>query len=76
MQNDDEYPIPNTRSIIAHLCNEVSRIMEDAGFELVHALPEDEDLLSQRLTSARSAASDSLALLAAAYVLHRRAGEN
>ena len=69
---EDEHPPPDVRELIAHLCLEAGRIMEDISFELALALPADDGAVSTQLRTVHEAAGDIQALIAAAQVLQRR----
>jgi hypothetical protein len=60
------------QEIIVQLCLEAGRLMEDTSDELARALPAESHTLDQRLQTAREAADDITALLAAAQTLRRR----
>ena len=59
-------------NVIAGLCLEAGRIMENGSPELALTLPESTKRIAQRLTAARQAGEDIAALAAAAQVLLRR----
>jgi hypothetical protein len=70
---DDDGPAsPDPLELIAHLCLEAGRIMEDTSCELALVLPLDDSAIGARLKMARDAADDILALIAAAQAVYRR----
>ena len=69
---EDEHPPPDMRELIAHLCLEAGRIMEDTSCELALALPTDASAVDTLLRTVRVAADDIQDLIAAAQVLQRR----
>jgi len=69
---DENLASPDLRELIAHLCLEAGRIMEDTSCELALALPTDASAVDTRLGMVRVAADDIQFLIAAAQVLQRR----
>ena len=69
---DDDQAPPEAPQLIAALCLEAGRIMEDASSDLALSPPGDERAIGSHLLNARAAAEDILAMLAAAQALHRR----
>ena len=68
----DDLAPPDLRELIAQLCLEAGRIMEDTSTDLAMALSTEPAAISGRLQEFRDAALDILALTAAAQALHRR----
>ena len=64
-------PCPN-QDLVAALCLEAGRIMEDESVALALTLPTSSASIAQRLEAAREAGNDIAALIAAAQVLLRR----
>ena len=65
-------PDPANSELIARLCLEAGRIMEDTSVELALILPSDLDERTARLARLQIASPDIQALAAAAMTLHRR----
>lgn len=59
--------------LIAHLCLEAGRIMEDVSTTMAMRLPETTDGIDARITRVRQAGEDIATLAMAAEVLARRA---
>ena len=66
------HPTRECLDVIAGLCLEAGRIMEDGSSDLALTLPESTTKIAQRLASARQAGEDIAALAAAAQVLLQR----
>lgn len=64
----------STHDLVAYLCMEAGRIMEDTSVELALTLPEEQQQRTDRLDRLHQAGSDIVALAAAAQALHRRVG--
>ena len=60
-------------ALIASLCLEIGRIMEDESPTLALTLPDQTAMTAERLTSARQAGEDIATLASAAQVLLQRA---
>jgi hypothetical protein len=69
---EDEQPSADWRTIIALLCLEAGRTMENSAQELAMCLPAESAAIETRLRIARGATDNIQSLLAAARVLHRR----
>ena len=69
---EDEDTLPAWYEIIAQLCLEVGRIMEDTSGQLASVPPKDHNARATWLRDVGEAGDDIQALLAAAQVLHRR----
>ena len=66
------HPTRDCLDVIAGLCLEAGRIMEDGSPDMALTLPESTTKIAERLASARQAGEDITALAAAAQVLLRR----
>jgi hypothetical protein len=65
------HPPPGHLDLIARLCLEAGRIMEDTSVELALVLPTNRDDRADRLERVHRAGFDIAALAAAAQALHR-----
>lgn len=72
MQLDAPHP---HHEVIASLCLEAGRIMEDESTGLALTLPASAALIAVRLATARQAGEDIATLVAAAQVLLRRGAD-